>query len=259
MPNELPRDGLVAVVKHDCPTCVLTAPVLGELAREGGVTVYTQDDAAFPDTVPERSTTRRSTYPTGCRSRSCRRLIRFEGGREVGPHLWLGSRRMGAAQRCPRARPRSARSTARLRRQKRRAWGARTPEDPVQRDRAQIAPRRDRRRTRTSRRRCTSAAGRTGCRWCRRPRSACCGCSTGRAAIRRRSRPRPARYRAGDGREDCGQCGDGRLQAGISAGRAGRRRGGARREFRDARGARDDRLCRAGPRRQRPRSGGASG
>ena len=33
MPNELPRDGLVAVVKHDCPTCVLTAPVLGELAR----------------------------------------------------------------------------------------------------------------------------------------------------------------------------------------------------------------------------------
>ena len=30
MPDELPRDGLVAVVKRDCPTCVLAAPVLDE-------------------------------------------------------------------------------------------------------------------------------------------------------------------------------------------------------------------------------------
>ena len=29
----LPQDGLVAIVKRDCPTCVMTAPVLGELAR----------------------------------------------------------------------------------------------------------------------------------------------------------------------------------------------------------------------------------
>ena len=50
--SELPRDGLVAVVKRDCPTCVLTAPVLGELARRAGITVYTQDDPSFPDTVP---------------------------------------------------------------------------------------------------------------------------------------------------------------------------------------------------------------
>ncbi|MBV8494024.1 MAG: hypothetical protein JO162_11185, partial [Alphaproteobacteria bacterium] len=40
----LPRDGLVAVVKRDCPTCELTAPVLGELARRAGLTVFTQDD-----------------------------------------------------------------------------------------------------------------------------------------------------------------------------------------------------------------------
>src|SRR5437763_4575248 len=48
----LPQDGLVAVVKRDCPTCELTAPVLGELARRAGLTVFTQDDPSFPDTVP---------------------------------------------------------------------------------------------------------------------------------------------------------------------------------------------------------------
>src|SRR5260370_8142279 len=34
MTGGLPRDGLVAVVKRDCPTCVLTAPVLGDLRSE---------------------------------------------------------------------------------------------------------------------------------------------------------------------------------------------------------------------------------
>jgi hypothetical protein len=52
--STLPEDGLVAVVKRDCPTCVMTAPVLGELARRAGITVFTQDDPSFPDTVPLR-------------------------------------------------------------------------------------------------------------------------------------------------------------------------------------------------------------
>ena len=45
-------DGLVAVVKRDCPTCQLVAPVLAELA-DGDVplTVYSQDDPTFPDAV----------------------------------------------------------------------------------------------------------------------------------------------------------------------------------------------------------------
>lgn len=43
-------DGLVAVVKRDCPTCVLVAPVLGELsAGDVPVTVFVQDDPAFPE------------------------------------------------------------------------------------------------------------------------------------------------------------------------------------------------------------------
>jgi hypothetical protein len=50
----LPPDGLIAVVKRDCPTCELTAPVLAELAAHGGLTVFTQDDPTFPETVPGR-------------------------------------------------------------------------------------------------------------------------------------------------------------------------------------------------------------
>ncbi len=45
-------DGLVAIVKRDCPTCRLVAPVLADLAD--GVlplTVYSQDDPTFPDGV----------------------------------------------------------------------------------------------------------------------------------------------------------------------------------------------------------------
>jgi len=48
-PRPVLPDGLVAVVKRDCPTCVLVAPVLAELGAGGqAVTVYTQDDAGFP-------------------------------------------------------------------------------------------------------------------------------------------------------------------------------------------------------------------
>jgi hypothetical protein len=42
-------DGLVAIVKRDCPTCALVAPVLAQLRAAGvRLTVYTQDDRAFP-------------------------------------------------------------------------------------------------------------------------------------------------------------------------------------------------------------------
>ena len=41
--------GLVAVVKRDCPTCQLVAPVLAQLAGAGvALTVYSQDDPTFP-------------------------------------------------------------------------------------------------------------------------------------------------------------------------------------------------------------------
>ena len=60
-PASLPP-GLVAFVKRDCPTCELVVPVLRELSDRSGLTVYTQDDPAFPpgvdaldDTSLERS------------------------------------------------------------------------------------------------------------------------------------------------------------------------------------------------------------
>jgi hypothetical protein len=42
-------DGLVAFVKQDCPTCVLVAPVLQQLAGSGTCTVISQDDPSFPE------------------------------------------------------------------------------------------------------------------------------------------------------------------------------------------------------------------
>jgi hypothetical protein len=44
--------GLVAIVKRDCPTCRLVAPVLADLASgPAPLTVYSQDDPSFPDGV----------------------------------------------------------------------------------------------------------------------------------------------------------------------------------------------------------------
>ncbi len=50
--RELPPDGLVAVVKEDCPTCRLVVPALRRM-REAGVplTVVTQDQPAFPEGI----------------------------------------------------------------------------------------------------------------------------------------------------------------------------------------------------------------
>lgn len=78
---ELPREGLVAVVKRDCPTCVLIEPVLAALATGPGVHIFTQDDPAFPavDGVVDDTALEASYHldieivPT---------LIRFEGGAE---------------------------------------------------------------------------------------------------------------------------------------------------------------------------------
>ncbi|WP_116710910.1 thioredoxin family protein [Actinomycetospora cinnamomea] len=54
--QDLPADGLVVVVKQDCPTCRLVAPVLGALDAVDAV-VYSQDDPAFPDGVAVRDDT----------------------------------------------------------------------------------------------------------------------------------------------------------------------------------------------------------
>jgi len=76
-------EGIVAVVKADCPTCRLVVPVLAELRAAGvALTVFTQDDPAFPaglepvdDTDLDVSVALDlDTVPT---------LVKVEGGAEV--------------------------------------------------------------------------------------------------------------------------------------------------------------------------------
>src|SRR5215469_16011668 len=82
--NTLPRDGLVAVVKRDCPTCVMAAPVFAELAANGGLTVFTQDDPSFPATVSARIDDSSLEVSHKLQIEIVPTLIRFESGREIG-------------------------------------------------------------------------------------------------------------------------------------------------------------------------------
>ncbi|HUS95595.1 MAG TPA: thioredoxin, partial [Hyphomicrobiaceae bacterium] len=78
----LPDSGLIAVVKRDCQTCEMTEPVLAALADAGALTVYTQDDPTFPESVPHEydkalnisHRLKIEVVPT---------LLRREGGREI--------------------------------------------------------------------------------------------------------------------------------------------------------------------------------
>lgn len=79
---ELPETGFVAVVKRDCPTCELTEPVLAALAGAGALTVFTQDDPSFPETVPhEYDSTLDVSH--GLKIEVVPTLLRRENGREV--------------------------------------------------------------------------------------------------------------------------------------------------------------------------------
>ena len=79
----LPPDGLIAVVKRDCPTCALTAPVLAELAAHGVLTVYTQDDPSFPETVPGRIDDTALNVSHSLKVEIVPTLIRRAEGREI--------------------------------------------------------------------------------------------------------------------------------------------------------------------------------
>ena len=76
-------DGLHLIVKRDCPTCVLIEPVIAQLAATSQpLTVYTQDDPSFPESVDAVDDGNLSiswhhqieTVPT---------LLRFEAGSET--------------------------------------------------------------------------------------------------------------------------------------------------------------------------------
>jgi thiol-disulfide isomerase/thioredoxin len=78
---ELPSD-FVAFVKRDCPTCVLIAPVLAQLAKRGGLTVFSQDDPGFPEGIAVRDD-RNLEMSWHCRIETVPTLIRATDGREA--------------------------------------------------------------------------------------------------------------------------------------------------------------------------------
>jgi hypothetical protein len=76
-------DGLLAIVKRDCPTCELVAPVVARLAAEQGLQVYSQDDPEFPESVSEVGDDRALDLSHRLNIEIVPTLIRFEGGAEV--------------------------------------------------------------------------------------------------------------------------------------------------------------------------------
>ena len=81
-PMPTPPDGLIVVAKRDCPTCTMLEPVYAQLAAgDDGLTIYTQDDPTFPESVAAMDDRALEvsyrldieTVPT---------LIRMEGGEE---------------------------------------------------------------------------------------------------------------------------------------------------------------------------------
>jgi hypothetical protein len=69
-------------VKRDCETCVMTEPVLAALAAAGPLTVYTQDDPTFPESVA-REFDVDLDVSHGLKIETVPTLIRRENGKEV--------------------------------------------------------------------------------------------------------------------------------------------------------------------------------
>ena len=75
-------DGIVAVVKRDCPTCVVVAPVLAALNGQLKLTVFSQDDPSFPEGVDAVDDTNLGvSWHHGIEAVPT--LLRVEGGVEV--------------------------------------------------------------------------------------------------------------------------------------------------------------------------------
>ena len=179
-------EGLVAFVKRDCPTCTLVAPVLADLAKRSELTVYSQDDPSFPPglvPVDDRSLEMSWHHAID----SVPTLIRVRDGVEAGARPRLAPRGMAGADGRRRARGRASRLASRLRLAERRSGSRARSRGSLRRVAGCALAASSWRRSRTSSRRSSNAAGATACRWCRRPRSGCSRCSAARSARRTRS------------------------------------------------------------------------
>ena len=77
------KNGLVVVVKRDCPTCVMVAPVLRQLQEQADLTVYSQDDPSFPEVIEGVADDRLLDASYRLDVEIVPTLVRFEDGREV--------------------------------------------------------------------------------------------------------------------------------------------------------------------------------
>ena len=88
LPPSLPADGLIVVAKRDCPTCTLIEPVYRELAGGGlPVSVYSQDDPAFPSGVKSVRDDRSLEASFHLDIEIVPTLIRMESGKEAGRRI----------------------------------------------------------------------------------------------------------------------------------------------------------------------------
>jgi hypothetical protein len=74
---------LVAVVKRECETCKLVEPVLAELRAHLPLSLYSQDDPSFPESLGGAQDDTALAQSWKLRVDTVPTLIRFEGGREV--------------------------------------------------------------------------------------------------------------------------------------------------------------------------------
>ena len=83
--NAIPADfdGLIAVVKQDCPTCRLIEPVLSFLAQAQPLQVYTQDDTHFPAGVSNVIDDRELEFSYHLEIEIVPTLIQVQQGKEV--------------------------------------------------------------------------------------------------------------------------------------------------------------------------------
>ncbi|MSO76582.1 MAG: thioredoxin [Alphaproteobacteria bacterium] len=74
---------LIAVVKRDCPTCLLVEPVLGQLKARAPLALYCQDDPAFPESLGGALDDRMLERSWRLGVEIVPTLIRLEDGEEV--------------------------------------------------------------------------------------------------------------------------------------------------------------------------------
>ena len=77
------ENGLVAIVKRDCPTCVLVAPVLQEISASNGLIIYSQDDPSFPEGIAGVTDDTSLDASYRLKVEIVPTLVRFENGVEV--------------------------------------------------------------------------------------------------------------------------------------------------------------------------------